>query len=364
MKLHQIASYLEEIAPLSLQEDYDNAGLLIGSPDMEIQGALITLDVTPEVIEEAIHHQCNLIIAHHPLIFRGLKKITGRNDVEKSVIMAIKNEVAIYAIHTNLDNVFEGVNHQLAVKLGLINLRILSGKSHMLRKIVTFAPGSHAEKIRMALFGAGAGNIGNYDQCSFNAEGTGTFRGNENTQPFVGTPEKIHHEKEIRIETVVPAFLVNQTIHALLEAHPYEEVAYDVYPIDNTYNKIGSGMIGELPEAMPIDKFLQNVKQSLGCQYIKHNALINRPVKRVAICGGSGSFLIGDAFRAKADVFITGDIKYHEFFEHQNEMTIADAGHFETEQNTKELLEGFLTKKFPNFALRISKKNVNPVSFL
>jgi len=364
MKLNIITSYLEEIAPLSLQESYDNSGLIIGWPEMEIHGALISLDVTTDIVQEAIDLGCNLIIAHHPLIFKGLKKLIGKTDVEKSVIMAVKNDVAIYAIHTNLDNVYEGVNHQLANKLGLINLKILSNKSHMLRKIVTFVPVSHAENVRLALFSAGAGNIGNYDQCSFNVEGTGTFRGDENTQPFVGTPEKTHHENEIRIETIVPSFLVNKTIQALLEAHPYEEVAYDVYPLENTYNKIGAGMIGELPLAIPANEFLMNVKQSLGCQYIKHNKLVTRPVKRVAVCGGSGSFLIGDAFRAKADVFITGDIKYHEFYEHLNEMTIADAGHFETEQNTKELLEGFLTKKFPNFALRISKKNVNPVSFL
>ncbi len=364
MKLNIITSYLEEIAPLSLQESYDNSGLIIGWPEMEIHGILISLDVTTDIVQEAIDLGCNLIIAHHPLIFKGLKKLIGKTDVEKSVIMAVKNDVAIYAIHTNLDNVYEGVNHQLANKLGLINLKILSNKSHMLRKIVTFVPVSHAENVRLALFSAGAGNIGNYDQCSFNVEGTGTFRGDENTQPFVGTQEKTHHENEIRIETIVPSFLVNKTIQALLEAHPYEEVAYDVYPLENTYNKIGAGMIGELPLAIPANEFLMNVKQSLGCQYIKHNKLVTRPVKRVAICGGSGSFLIGDAFRAKADVFITGDIKYHEFYEHLNEMTIADAGHFETEQSTKELLEGFLTKKFPNFALRISKKNVNPVSFL
>ncbi len=364
MRLHDITTYLEEIAPLSLQESYDNSGLLIGSYDSKITKALISLDVTPEVVDEAVENKCNLIIAHHPLIFKGLKRLTGSNDVERSILKAIKADVAIYAIHTNLDNVFEGVNHMLATKLGLSKLKILSNKPNLLRKIVTFCPVKDAEKIREAMFEAGSGHIGNYDSCSFNAKGTGTFRGDETTTPYVGEPEKLHHEKEMRIETVVPAYLVNNTIKALIQAHPYEEVAYDIYPLENTYQKTGSGMVGELKNAMPAEDFLNKVKKILGCQYIKHNALVDRPIKRVAVCGGSGSFLIHDAYRAKADIFITGDIKYHEFFEHLNLMTIADAGHFETEQSTKELLEGFLTKKFPNFALRISKKNVNPVSFL
>jgi dinuclear metal center YbgI/SA1388 family protein len=364
MKLFDIISLLEDIAPLSLQESYDNSGLLIGSRDSEITQALLTLDVTSEVVDEAIEHQCNLIIAHHPLIFKGLKRLTDSNDVEKSIVKAIKADIAIYAIHTNLDNVFEGVNHMLATKLGLTNLSILSKKTNILRKIVTFCPVEQADQVRKAMFKAGAGHIGNYDNCSFNMTGTGTFKGNDNTQPFVGQPGKLHQENEIRIETVVPFYLVNKTIQALVHSHPYEEVAYDIYPIENYFSQIGSGMIGELPEAIPAETFLKNVKEQLGCQYIKHNTLIDRPVKKVAVCGGSGSFLIGDAFRAKADIFITGDIKYHEFFEHLNLMTIVDAGHFETEQSTKELLERFLTKKFPNFALRISKKNVNPVSFL
>lgn len=364
MKLAEIISYLEEIAPLSLQESYDNSGLLIGSAEWNINKALLTLDITSEVIEEAIEQKCELIIAHHPLIFKGLKRITGANDVEKSIIKAIKADIAIYAIHTNLDNVYNGVNNLLASKLGLKNLQILSKKKQLLKKIVTFCPIAHVELVRQAIFDAGAGNIGNYDQCSFNLQGFGTFRGDANTQPFAGKPEIMHQEDEIRIETIVPAFLVNKTIKALIEAHPYEEVAYDIYPLENTINTVGSGMIGELAHPVSATDFLKMTKDILGCQYIKHNKLIDRKVKRVAVCGGSGSFLIEDAYHAKADIFVTGDIKYHDFYDHLGLMTIADAGHFETEQGTKELLEGLLTKKFPNFALRISKKNVNPVSFL
>jgi len=364
MKLAELISYLEEIAPLSLQEPYDNSGLLIGSADREIHRALLTLDVTGEVVAEAIAQNCDLIIAHHPLIFKGIKKITGSNDTERTIIEAIKADLVIYAIHTNLDNVFLGVNNMLAQKLGLQNLSILSGKNQLLKKIVTFCPVNQADQVRDALFNAGAGHIGNYDSCSFNLPGTGTFRGNESTHPYVGKPEQLHHEAEIRIETIVPDYLVRKTIAALIQAHPYEEVAYDIYPLENTSNSIGSGMIGELPHTVSPIEFLTTVKNVLGCQHVKHNKLIDHQVTRVAVCGGSGSFLIGDAFRAKADVFVTGDVKYHEFYEHLGLMTIVDAGHFETEQGIKELLEGLITKKFPNFALRISKKNVNPVSFL
>ncbi len=364
LKLSSITTFLEHLAPISLQESYDNSGLLIGSPNQMVNKALITLDVTPEVIEEAVAHQCDLIIAHHPLIFKGLKRLNGNSEVETCVINAIKHNVAIYAIHTNLDNVEAGVNSQLAQKLELANTRILAPKTGNLKKIVTFCPTAYAEKVRMAMFEAGAGHIGNYSHCSYNQQGEGTFMGHENTKPFVGEKDKIHTESEVRIETIAPSFKVHSVINAMMETHPYEEVAYDIYPLDNVLNNIGSGMIGNLEQPMmPLD-FLRKIKKNLDCQYIKHNQLIKHQVKTVAICGGSGSFLIEAAAKAKADIFITGDIKYHEFFEHRGKMTIVDAGHFETEQGTKELLESLITKNFPNFALRISKKNINPVSFL
>ncbi|MFA5417391.1 MAG: Nif3-like dinuclear metal center hexameric protein [Bacteroidales bacterium] len=364
MKLSELITYLEEIAPLSLQESYDNSGLLIGAPDKSIHKALLSLDVTSEVVEEAVTLHCDVIIAHHPLIFKGIKKLTGSNDTERSILKAIKADIAIYAIHTNLDNVFHGVNNMLAGKLGLRNLKILSAKYHQLKKIVTFCPVDQANQVREAMFNAGAGTIGNYDHCSFNQQGTGTFKGNENTDPYVGKPGSLHEEAETRIETIVPAYLVKPTILAMIEAHPYEEVAYDIYPLENKFEAIGSGMVGELAEPIPARDFLLNIKKALGCEYIKHNKLVDRQVLKVAVCGGSGSFLIDEAYRAKADVFVTGDIKYHEYYEHFGQMTIVDAGHFETEQGIKELLEGLITKKFPNFALRISKKNINPVSFL
>ncbi len=364
MKLSQITAALEEVAPLSLQESYDNSGLLIGSYSKEIYKALITLDVTEEVIDEAIQENCELIIAHHPMIFTGIKKITGSNLTERLIIKAIKNDIAVYAIHTNLDNVAQGVNKKLAEKLGLEKLQILKAGKSELKKLVTFCPLKHMEKVRTAMFEAGAGHIGNYSDCSFNTSGTGSFKALDGSDPFVGEQGKIHLEDEIRIETIVPDYRMSKVLKAMNDAHPYEEVAYDIYPLRNSDPTTGAGMIGEIKQAETATDFLKNVKKILETPYLRHSPLIQQKVKKVAICGGSGSFLIDAAQEAGADVFITGDIKYHDFFEHNNKMTIVDAGHFETEQFTKDLLYDILKQKFPTFALQISVTNTNPVTFL
>lgn len=364
MKIHSIINYLETLAPLSLQEDYDNSGLLIGDQNRDIKKALIALDITEDILAEAIANNCELIISHHPLIFKAIKKLTGKTLVERIVIKAIQNNIAIYAIHTNLDNVHTGVNAMLGEKLGLIDLKILSPISSGMKKLVTFCPLDNAEKVRKAIFAAGAGHIGKYDCCSYNVSGEGSFRALEGANPFVGKPGKIHFEKEIRIETILPSYLVNQVVAAMVAAHPYEEAAYDIYPLENQNANTGAGMLGMLKKEMTAKNFLLKVKKVLGSPAIRHNSLIDRPVKKIAICGGSGSFLISEAYRAGADIYLTGDLKYHDFFEYINEMTLADAGHFETEQFTKELLYSILNKKFPTFALQISKINSNPISFL
>ncbi|NQU33170.1 MAG: Nif3-like dinuclear metal center hexameric protein [Bacteroidetes bacterium] len=364
MLIKEITNYLEHFAPIILQESYDNSGLLIGSYDNEVNKVLITLDITEEVIDEAIEGECQLIIAHHPLIFGGLKKLTGGTLTEKLVVKAIKSDIAIYAIHTNLDNITGGVNSILAEKLGIINARILKPSNQGLHKVVCFCPTDHMKNIQDAMFMAGAGNIGNYDNCSYYSTGTGTFKALEGSNPFVGKQNLLHKEEESRLETIVPAYRLSAVIKAMISAHPYEEPAYDIYNLVNNNNTVGSGMIGELEEEITAVKFLMKVKKILGTTYIKHSKLIERPVKKVAICGGSGSFLISAAANQNADLFITADIKYHDYFEHTGFMTIADAGHFETEQPVKELLYSLLKKKFPNFALQISKINANPISFL
>jgi dinuclear metal center YbgI/SA1388 family protein len=363
MKIAAIINLLESIAPPSLQESYDNAGLLTGNAGWTCTGALCTLDATEEVINEAIQRGCNLVVAHHPIIFGGLKKITGRNYVEKTIITAIKNDIAIYAIHTNLDNIIDGVNGMIADKLGLVNRKILSPKEATLKKLFTFVPVEQVEQVRAALFEAGGGYIGNYSECSFGTEGTGTFKGEEGTNPFVGQPGERHYEKELKIEVIFPAYLQTALIRALRTAHPYEEVAYDVVELANTHPGIGSGLVGELPEAMPETAFLQQLKQTFNLSLIRHTALLRRPVKKVALCGGAGSFLVSKALAAGADIYITADMKYHEFFDANGRLIIADIGHFESEQFTIDLLAGVLQEKFPTFAVLKTALKTNPVHY-
>ena len=364
MKIKDITNYLETIAPLSLQENYDNAGLITGNKNSEITSILITLDTTPEVVEEAVQKGANLVISHHPIIFKGLKKINGSNYVEQTIIKAIKNDIAIYAVHTNFDNISTGVNSILCKKLGLINCKPLLPIENSLRKLVTFIPKEHFEKVSEKVFEAGAGHIGNYDNCGYGTGGTGTFRAGKNTDPYVGEKGKIHKEPEIRFETIFPYFIQNKVINALINAHPYEEVAYDIYTLNNSFEKTGAGMIGESENEIPELDFLKQIKSTLNTGIIRHTALLDKPVKKVALCGGSGSFLLKHAIKQKADIYISSDFKYHEFFDADNKILIADAGHFETEQYTKELIFDILTKKFNNFACFLSNVNTNPINYL
>lgn len=363
MKLTDILKQLETWAPPSLQEGYDNARLITGDPRMEITSALATLDCTEKVVDEAIQRNCNLIIAHHPIVFGSLKSLTGKNYVERTVIKAIKNDIAIYAIHTNLDNVSSGVNAKIGERLQLKNLEILAPKSETLSKLFTFAPLDHADAVRQALFEAGAGNIGDYDHCSFNQNGTGTFRGSDSTNPFVGEKGEEHHEDETKIEVVFPRHLQSQVIQALIKSHPYEEVAYDVIHLANVHPGIGSGMTGELEPEMNEEDFLRHVAKCMNIKVIKHTSFRNKSVRKVAFCGGAGSFLLNKAKSSKADVFITGDFKYHEFFDADNAILVLDIGHFESEQFTPELIKDFLDEKFPTFAVLLSEVNTNPVHY-
>lgn len=364
MKIADIISYLETLAPPSLQENYDNAGLLTGDPETEITGALVCLDSIEEIIDEAISLNCNLIIAHHPIIFSGLKKINGKNYIERTIIKAIKNDIAIYAIHTNLDNVRMGVNEMIARKLELLDCKILAPKKGLLKKLVTFIPTNHAEKLRQALFEAGAGHIGHYDHCSFSLEGTGSFRGDDASTPYVGEKGEEHHEPETRIEVIYPAVSERQILFALRQNHPYEEIAYDIYLLENKHPEIGAGLIGRLKHPTDEFLFLRFVKSAMQTPSIRHTAFKGKNVERVAICGGSGSFLLQDAIAAGADVFITADFKYHQFFDADNRIVVADIGHYESEQFTIELITGLLQKKFPNFALHFTKINTNPINYL
>lgn len=364
MKISDLISVIEKYAAPELQEEYDNSGLITGNAYWDCSGALCTLDVTIEIINEAKANGCNLIVAHHPIIFRGLKRITGNSYVEQIIIEAIKNNIAIYAAHTNLDNIVLGVNGVIANKLGLKNITILQPKNKMLRRLITFAPVSDADDVRNAIFAAGAGYIGNYSECSFNSEGTGTFKAGEGTDPYVGEVGQRHYEKETKIEIVYPFFLEKQVVKALIENHPYEEVAYDIFTMDNVHFGIGAGVIGELEEPRDEKDFLKFIRQSFKANGIRHTALLGKPLKKVAVCGGAGSFLIKRAVQAGADMYITGDIKYHEFFDAEGKLVLADIGHYESEQFTIELIHDLLAEKFPTFAVLKTKVNTNPVRYL
>jgi dinuclear metal center YbgI/SA1388 family protein len=363
MILKNIITEIEKFAPLSYQESYDNCGLLTGHKEQEVTGAILCLDCTEAVIEEAIQKKCNLVIAHHPIIFGGLKKLNGKNYVERTVIKAIQNNIAIYACHTNLDNVKLGVNKKIANKLGLINTQILAPKKSLLKKLITFIPATHLAQVQESLFNAGAGNIGNYDSCSFVLEGTGSFRGNEDSNPFIGEKGKLSLEKENRLEVIFETINESQIISALIQNHPYEEVAYDIYQLENTYQNIGSGMIGELETPLSELEFLERLKSVFMLKLIKHTPLLNKSIKKVALCGGSGSFLLKNAINSKSDIYISSDFKYHEFFDAENQILIADIGHYESEQFTPEIFYEIISNKFPTFASYLTETNTNPVNY-
>ncbi|MGB4842836.1 MAG: Nif3-like dinuclear metal center hexameric protein [Ferruginibacter sp.] len=363
MKIQEITGFLETVAPPSLQESYDNAGLLTGNNQWECTGIITTLDATEEVVQEAIEKKCNLIVAHHPIIFGGLRKITGKNYIEKTVITAIKNDIAIYAIHTNLDNMLNGVNAALADKLGLINRRILQPKNDTLKKLFTFVPVDHAEKVRSAIFEAGAGHISNYSECSFNIAGQGTFKPGEGTSPFAGKKGIRHTEDEIKMEMIFPVWKEAGILTALVATHPYEEVAYDVISLDNQNSQVGSGLVGELPEKLSETAFLSLLKEKFNLSVIRHTALLDKPVSKIALCGGAGSFLIGATVASGADFYVTGDIKYHEFFDANSRLVVADIGHYESEQYTIDLLFAVLSRKFPTFAVLKTGVKTNPVRY-
>ena len=350
MKIKELTSFLETIAPSAYQESYDNSGLIVGNPNDEINGVLICLDSTEAIIDEAIEKKCNVVVAHHPIVFRGLKRFNGKHYVERVVMKAIKNDVAIYAIHTNLDNVYSnGVNAKIAQKLGLINTQILAPKSG-LKKIFTFVPTEYSEKVRAALFAAGAGDIPKFDNLSYATVGVGTQNQNGGAQ--------------VKLEFTFPSVKQNAIIKALQDSHPYFDVPYDIISIENKNTEVGSGMIGYLKDPMSEKDFLQKVKKQMKAGCVKYTKLRRKKISKVAVCGGSGGFLLKDAIRQEADIFITSDYKYHEFFDADGKIVIADIGHFESEQYTIELLYDIITEKFSNFAAYFTEINTNPVNYM
>lgn len=363
MKIKNVIDLLDDLAPLSYQENYDNSGLITGNSSLECTGVLCSLDATENVILEAKLKGCNLIVAHHPIIFGGLKKIIGNSYVERAIITAIKNDIVIYAIHTNLDNLLTGVNGKMADKLGLEKRKVLLHRQNSLMKLIVFVPLKDAEKVREAIFVAGGGDIGNYSGCSFNTRGTGTFKPEEGTNPHTGQVGKRERTDEEKIEVIFPVYLKEKLVSAMTEAHPYEEVAYDLIALSNYYQEVGTGLIGELSEELDEMEFLQLIKDRFNLQVIRYTPLLGKKVKKVALCGGAGSFLIKKALSLGADFFITSDIKYHEFFDAESRLVVADIGHWESEQYTVDLLHDFLRSKFTTFAVLKSMVTTNPVKY-
>ena len=363
MIVQDVINHLEELAPLAYAEDFDNVGLLVGDKNAKLTGILVTLDTLESVVDEAINEKCNLIVSFHPIIFKGLKKLTGKNYVERVVMKAIKHDVAIYSIHTALDNALQGVNDMICNQLQLKNKRILIPQNETIKKLTTYVPKNEAEQLRSALFNIGAGSIGNYSNCSFNVEGYGTYNGNENSNPTKGKKGAIHTEDETKITITFPKHLESQILRTLFKTHSYEEVAYEVVTLENKNQNIGIGMIGDLEESMTEQAFLAFLKDKMNTKCIRHSSFSNKNIKKIAVLGGSGSFAIEAAKNAGAEAFITADLKYHDFFTAENNILLADVGHYESEQYTKNLLVAYLTKKITNFAIILSKINTNPVKY-
>ena len=364
MRIRDILQIIETLAPLALQEDYDNSGIQVGDQNREATGALFCIDVTEDVIDEAISLKCNLIIAHHPIAFKSFKSLTGRNYVERCMIKAIKNDITLYAAHTNLDNASGGVNFKLAQMMGLDNVKILTPKKNALLKFITTVPHDHADNVRNVIFNAGAGHIGNYDSCSFNLKGEGTFNATDGADPHVGEIGELHFEPEVRIETVVPLIKKDEVIRALIAVHPYEEPVFDLYPIANEWGQAGSGITGVLPEPIPEQEFLYLLKDIFKLHHVNYSRLRGKDIREVAICGGNGAFLIGDAINYGADVLVTGEAKYNDFYDVEDKLLLATIGHYESEICTKELFYDVISKKYPNFVMHLSAFDSNPVNYL
>jgi len=364
MIVQDVINHLHDLAPLNYAEDFDNVGLLVGDKNQTVSGILVTLDTLEAVVDEAIENNCNLIVSFHPIIFKGLKKLTGKTYVERVVIKAIQHNIAIFSIHTALDNAFQGVNSIICNQLQLQNKKILMPQSGTLKKLQTYVPKDNAEALRVALFNAGAGNIGNYDSCSFNLEGKGTYRGNEDSNPTIGKQGDLHTESETQISVVFAKHLEAKVLKALFNTHPYEEVAYEVTTLDNSNQYIGIGMIGELKTEMDEIECLKYIKQKMNTECVRYSKLLGKPIKKIAVLGGSGSFAIGAAKASGADLLVTADLKYHDFFSAENSIVLADIGHYESEQFTKSFLVDYLSKKITNFAVVLSKTNTNPVKYL
>lgn len=364
MDIRSIINAIEDFAPRALQEDYDNSGLQAGDVTNICTGVLLALDVNKETVKEAKENNFNFIVSHHPILFKGIKSITPTSDIGSILIDAITHNISIYSAHTSLDNARFGVSYRMADKLKLQHIHTLQPQASKLCKLVVFAPTAYAESIKRALAKSGAGEIGDYRGCSYSMDGLGAYEATANAHPFIGEIGELHEEAETRIEVILPKRLLSQSLKAMLKVHPYEEPAYDIIPLLNNDAYSGSGAIGALPTPMPLKDFLQILKNVFKCPCIRHNGLNgNQLIQKVALCGGSGSFLANDAIQQGADIFVTGDVKYHDFTTINGQIVVADIGHYESEQCAKEILYDIISDKFPKLNIRQSKTENNTIKY-
>ncbi len=364
MKIKEITAHLEHLAPLYLQEDYDNSGLQVGDIDKELTSVMLCLDVTKQVVDEAISLGANMIISHHPMIFKGIKSLRPGRELDDMIIKAIKNDICIYSAHTNLDSMLGGVSYALADKLGLVDVKPLQVSKGKLYKIVVYAPRTHTQSLSDAIFRTGAGEIGNYSKCSFTVSGEGSFFPKDGANPYIGKCGELEILAEDKIEVLAKDVELSAVVDAIRANHPYEEPAYDIIEVEQKYAKAALGVVGYLPNPMTVVGFLANVKELTGSG-VKYSDFNKEMIHKVALCGGSGSFLIGGASAVGADAYLTGDIKYHDFFGYEDKMLLADIGHYESEKYTIELIHNFLVEKFgENIDINTTKIKTNPINYL
>ncbi|SHF36275.1 Nif3-like dinuclear metal center hexameric protein [Chryseobacterium vrystaatense] len=363
MTISEVISKIENRIPLQQAEDFDNVGLLCGAPERNVSGILVCHDALENVVDEAIQKNCNLIVCFHPIIFSGLKSLTGKNYVERAVLKAIENKIAIYAIHTAFDNDLFGVNYGICSHLGLKDMKILQPKKNNLQQLTVFVPKEHSSQVKEALFSAGAGNIGFYDECSFTLNGKGTFRPMEGSIPFSGQQNIRENADEDMISVIFEGYKLRGLISAMKSAHPYEEVAYQVYQLENENQHSGLGMYGDFEEGIDEQDFLRLVKEKFDLEVIKHSDFNQKKIKRVGVLGGSGASGIKSALSRKCDAYLTGDIKYHDYFLAESKMLICDIGHYESEQFVTQQLFEILSQKFSTFAISKSIEKTNPVNY-
>ncbi|MBI4536287.1 MAG: Nif3-like dinuclear metal center hexameric protein [Ignavibacteriae bacterium] len=368
MTVREIQDVIEHWAPREIAWGQDNVGLQIGNPASRLLGILIALDVTEKIITEARRHRANLIISHHPLLFKAPRSITPRNQVGRCIDALVKSGIALYSAHTNLDFAHGGTSWAIAEALGLTAVDFLYKPYKVQRKIVTFVPTDHVDRVAVAMAEAGAGRIGNYDNCSFRMLGTGTFKANERANPVVGSKNVLEKVAETRLEMVVDQWLVPGVLKALKQAHPYEEVAHDVYPTENESDAFGMGIIGMLVRPMTLKSLLALIKKKLGARALRCTGSLNHKVSRIAACGGSGSELLDEAVRARADAFITADVKYHTFHDANGRIALIDAGHYETEHLVVQTMAKKLAQEMRRMRIHVpvfaSRTSTNPIVYV